>query len=322
MNCKTRQIACVGFAAGLAIGLSAGFGNTSQAGDYCHGHSCHSYPSGHRYGSYGHSSSNNYGYSSSSHSNNYAPTYFGGYGTQKGNQYGNGNQYGTQSGNQYVSQNANQYGNQVGNSPAPTSPAQTSPALDARLPGDSPSPATGPGPVGLPPADQPGLAPSGAGPSGPGAAGPVPPGSAPSGPASSGPTTAAVGGEAPRSDAVARQSVDFERDVRPILARHCFECHGPDSQSSGLRLDVRQAAFKGGRSGKPAIVPGNSAASRLIQVVTGRDARLTMPPDGSQLAASEIQTLSRWIDDGANWEGGPTNGPSVRTATQAPSTRG
>ena len=144
-----------------------------------------------------------------------------------------------------------------------------------------------------------------------------PSGPVPSGPAPPGPAPSADDDDdddkAPRSVAVAGQTVDFARDVRPILAKHCFECHGSDTQSSGLRLDQRQSAFKGGKSGKPAIVPGNSAQSRMIQVVTGRD-RLQMPPDGSRLAANEIQTLRRWIDDGAKWESGSPIGKTARTA--------
>jgi hypothetical protein len=158
-------------------------------------------------------------------------------------------------------------------------------------------------------------------PSGPGPARSGPGTVKPSGPAAPGPAPSADDDddddEAPRSKAAAGQTVDFARDVRPILARHCFECHGSDTQASGLRLDQRQSAFKGGKSGKPAIVPGNSAQSRMILVVTGRD-RLQMPPDGSRLAANEIQTLRRWIDDGAKWESGSPIGKTARTAPAVP----
>ena len=65
------------------------------------------------------------------------------------------------------------------------------------------------------------------------------------------------------------RAVDFQRDVRPILADHCFKCHGPDEKArkGKLRLDVRDDAVKGGRSG-PAIVPGKAAGELLARVTT------------------------------------------------------
>ena len=96
-------------------------------------------------------------------------------------------------------------------------------------------------------------------------------------------------------------TVDFQRDVRPILAKRCFECHGVDTQESGLRLDVREALLKGGKSGRPAVLPGQSAKSRLIEVVSGQDKKVSMPPDGARLSATEIDTLRTWIDRGAEW---------------------
>src|SRR5579863_1887570 len=79
----------------------------------------------------------------------------------------------------------------------------------------------------------------------------------------------ALAGESPQ--------LDFERDVRPLLARRCFECHGPETQESGLRLDQRDALLKGGKSGRPAVVAGKSVESRLIQVVAGLDKKISMP---------------------------------------------
>src|SRR4051794_28688151 len=59
--------------------------------------------------------------------------------------------------------------------------------------------------------------------------------------------------------------VDFERDVRPILARHCLSCHGPSKQKGGLRFDRKAAAMNGGNSG-PAIVPGKGGESPIVQL--------------------------------------------------------
>jgi hypothetical protein len=106
--------------------------------------------------------------------------------------------------------------------------------------------------------------------------------------------------------------VSFERDVRPILSAHCVECHGPDTQESGLRVDRRAELLKGGKSGRPAIEPGRSAGSRLLQLVSGADKKLTMPPDGTRLNATEIETLRKWIDQGAIFdEAKPEAGPSA-----------
>src|SRR5436190_11171042 len=70
--------------------------------------------------------------------------------------------------------------------------------------------------------------------------------------------------------------VDFARDVLPILQSRCLDCHGPQKQRGGLRLDQKGTALEGGDSGK-VIVPGNSAASPLIKRVTSKDSKVRMP---------------------------------------------
>lgn len=113
----------------------------------------------------------------------------------------------------------------------------------------------------------------------------------------------AVGQEAaaPRLPPPVDHPVGFADDIRPILARRCFSCHGPEKQESGLRLDRRAAMLRGGELGEPSIVPGDSAASLLVRVVAGIDPDLTMPPEGESLSASEIGRLRAWIDQGASW---------------------
>ncbi|HVU89931.1 MAG TPA: PSD1 and planctomycete cytochrome C domain-containing protein [Pirellulales bacterium] len=98
----------------------------------------------------------------------------------------------------------------------------------------------------------------------------------------------------------ADDAVDYTRDVRPILAAHCFKCHGPDEQKSGLRLDAVSLAVEGGNSGA-AIVRGKSAESALVKAITGADDVSSMPPDdaGPRLSAEQIATIRRWIDAGA-----------------------
>jgi hypothetical protein len=98
---------------------------------------------------------------------------------------------------------------------------------------------------------------------------------------------------------LAAGEVSYLRDVKPILATHCYACHGALRQSSKLRLDAVQLLRKGGRGG-PAVVPGKGDASLLIHAVLGKDHR-RMPPveDGEALRATEIAALKQWIDAGA-----------------------
>ncbi|PYV39968.1 MAG: hypothetical protein DMG06_21655 [Acidobacteria bacterium] len=107
--------------------------------------------------------------------------------------------------------------------------------------------------------------------------------------------------EAKKLSAPSRALVDFARDVQPIFQSRCASCHGNDVQMSGLRLDNRMSALKGGKSGRPAIVPGRSSESLLIRYVSGVDPKVIMPPTGERLRSDEIHLLSQWIDEGATW---------------------
>jgi ankyrin repeat protein/mono/diheme cytochrome c family protein len=97
----------------------------------------------------------------------------------------------------------------------------------------------------------------------------------------------------------ASRSVDYDADVRPILAQNCYSCHGPEAQQSGLRLDLRQPALRGGDYG-PVITPGKSADSKLIKRLVHGDGGLQMPPTGP-LSDDEIGVLRAWIDQGADF---------------------
>lgn len=97
---------------------------------------------------------------------------------------------------------------------------------------------------------------------------------------------------------------DFTKEVRPLLERSCFGCHGPEKQKSSYRLDVRDIALKGGDSGKTAIVPHNAKASPLIRFVSGEDSEIVMPPkksDVPRLTDVEVKILRDWIDAGPAW---------------------
>ena len=106
----------------------------------------------------------------------------------------------------------------------------------------------------------------------------------------------------------------FEHEVRPIFEKRCFECHGPDKQKGGLRLDLKSSALEGGESGEPAVVPGKSAESQLIKFVTSKDPDDAMPPKGERLAADQVAALKHWIDLGAHW---PSSKPAPETVTAA-----
>jgi mono/diheme cytochrome c family protein len=107
--------------------------------------------------------------------------------------------------------------------------------------------------------------------------------------------------EPPAAEREASQDkVDFARDVRPILQRHCFKCHSGDKREGGFRLDLRTSAMAGGDEGI-AIKKGDSENSSLIKRVTGDDPDLVMPPEGDRLTPDEVSTLTKWIDQGAVW---------------------
>ncbi len=101
-------------------------------------------------------------------------------------------------------------------------------------------------------------------------------------------------------------TVNFNRDVRPILSGHCFPCHGPDAQSrrAGLRLDIREASLLPAKSEAVPIVPGDPAGSELIERITAANENERMPPPKFQkkLSAAQIDTLRKWIAEGAKYQ--------------------
>lgn len=100
--------------------------------------------------------------------------------------------------------------------------------------------------------------------------------------------------------------VSFSREVRPILSRYCFKCHGPDdaSRQGGLRLDLPEHALKAADSGLAAIVPGKSSESELVRRILSEDDAERMPPPAAKMDISPEQKeiLKRWIDQGAKYE--------------------
>ena len=100
--------------------------------------------------------------------------------------------------------------------------------------------------------------------------------------------------------------VDFVRQIQPILRKHCYQCHGPDVQEAGLRLDVKRLALAGGENGQ-VIIPGKGYNSRLVRLISGADdgGRLMPPKDEAPpLSKNQVALIRTWIDAGAAWPDG------------------
>src|SRR4051794_36188346 len=104
------------------------------------------------------------------------------------------------------------------------------------------------------------------------------------------------GGAAPSG-----RSVEFNRDIRPILSENCYACHGPDKshRKAELRLDIRESALE-----KEAIVPGKADESELVARVLSQDPDEVMPPPKSHktLSPAQKELLRRWVEAGAEYQ--------------------
>src|SRR5690606_3654108 len=121
-------------------------------------------------------------------------------------------------------------------------------------------------------------------------------------------------------------TVNFNRDIKPILSNNCFKCHGPDQSerhggTDGLRLDTPNGAdgALADLGGPAAIVPGDPYQSELLTRITSTDDDTRMPPAGSgkQLTPHEIDLLTRWIKSGAEYSRHWSYEPPVRPAVPA-----
>ena len=103
------------------------------------------------------------------------------------------------------------------------------------------------------------------------------------------------------------ESIDFGRDIRPLLSDKCFQCHGPNEQAreGGFRLDDKESALGEADSGEHPIVPGDLEQSELYQRITSDDLDMRMPPEDSNksLTEEEIAKIAKWIEQGAPWQG-------------------
>lgn len=98
------------------------------------------------------------------------------------------------------------------------------------------------------------------------------------------------------------EPIDFGRQIQPILAKRCYACHGPDKAEGGLRLNQRELAFEKLESGKQAVVSKDTEHSELLRRVLSTDESDQMPPEGPRLTEAQIDLLSRWIKEGAEWK--------------------
>ena len=108
---------------------------------------------------------------------------------------------------------------------------------------------------------------------------------------------------AAESAPVPGHTVDFQRDVWPILESNCHHCHGPDEQQARLRLDARAIVMAGGNSG-PAVVPGDPGASLLVKRLASHGSDPAMPTDADPLDEASIAVIRSWIEQGAKWPDG------------------
>ena len=99
--------------------------------------------------------------------------------------------------------------------------------------------------------------------------------------------------------------VDYNRDIRPLLSNTCYKCHGPDEaeRKAGLRLDLKDEAFKTLESGTAALVSGKLDESELYRRLVTADESEKMPPksSGKTLTAEQIALFKAWIEQGAEW---------------------
>ena len=120
-------------------------------------------------------------------------------------------------------------------------------------------------------------------------------------------------------------TLDFTRDVQPILQRSCIDCHSGERPKGSFSLTSRDSLLKGGQSGDPAVVPGYADDSQLIQFISDKVEDLEMPPLRKRnkypaLSANEVERIHTWIDAGAPWPAAPPAKASAPTPTASAET--
>ena len=99
----------------------------------------------------------------------------------------------------------------------------------------------------------------------------------------------------------AQGTVQFARDVWPIFESKCVTCHGPEDQFNDLRLDSKDSILKGGKNGKVVVAGDPGKSSLYVRVALPPDDLDIMPAEGDPLSPAQIDTLKRWIAEGADF---------------------
>ena len=111
-----------------------------------------------------------------------------------------------------------------------------------------------------------------------------------------------------------KSQVGFEKQIRPLLKQHCYDCHSQGAEESGLRVDYGANLIKGGDRG-PAVVPGKRDESLLYLSLKGEGKIPRMPHDLPPLKPAEIELIGRWIDDGGTIPASEQNLQTVDAST-------
>ena len=119
------------------------------------------------------------------------------------------------------------------------------------------------------------------------------------------------------AQAPARSPIDFDRDIRPILAKNCYECHDARKQKAHLRLDSAAAVMKGSENGA-IVIAGNSEKSPIVRRVLGLDGEDRMPKDEDALPPAQIALIRAWIDQGAPLSAADQAQVAAGASTDAP----
>src|ERR1051325_3505042 len=99
----------------------------------------------------------------------------------------------------------------------------------------------------------------------------------------------------------AEDKVDFAKEIQPILQQTCVKCHGPEKQKGKLRLDSKEAAFKGGKDGV-VLTAGDAEKSELyLRIILPKGNDDVMPNEGDPLTKTQTDLIRDWINQGAVW---------------------
>lgn len=109
----------------------------------------------------------------------------------------------------------------------------------------------------------------------------------------------------------------YAREVKPLLARHCYACHGPDEAEGGLAFHTADMLTIETDSGERTVVPGDADASEMIRRITSHEDFEQMPPEGDRLTDDQIAVLRKWVDSGAEFSNHWAFEPVVRPAPPA-----